>query len=308
MAAPMPLDEPVTGAIRPLSRICCSSRRIIAMPVSHSSMSNYSMGGKSARGAEAMKLTGNTILITGGGSGIGAALAQRFHDRGNTVIVSGRRKSALQGAIAGRANMHALELDITDPAAVADFAQRLLAEFPALNVVFNNAGVMYLEDIGHARDLANAEATVVTNLLGPIRLTDALIDHLAAQADAALINVTSGLGFVPMTAGATYSATKAAMHSYTVSLREVLKGRVEVIELPPPAVQTGLTPGQENRPGYQPMEEYADDIMRLFEQQPTPPEILVERVGFLRFAEAEGRFDKTVVELNERAAQARAAQ
>ncbi len=254
-----------------------------------------------------MKLTGNTILITGGGSGIGEALAHRFHDKGNTVIVAGRRQEALDRAIAGRPNMHALAFDISDPAAINDFAKRLLAEYPALNVLINNAGVMILEPIDHARDLAASEAMITTNILGPIRLTNALVDHLSTQADAALINVTSGLGFVPMTAGATYSATKAAVHSYTVSLREALKGRVEVIELPPPAVQTGLTPGQENRPGYQPLAEFADEVMRLFEQQPTPKEILVERVGFLRFAEAQGRYDETLVQLNEFATKAREA-
>lgn len=252
-----------------------------------------------------MQATGNTILITGGGSGIGEALAQRFHDLGNTVIVAGRRQDALDRAVAGRPNMHALTLDVDSAAGVADFAQRLLAAHPGLNVLINNAGVMRFEALDRSRDLADAEDTITTNLLGPIRLIDALIDHLVAQPDAAIVNVTSGLAFVPMTAGATYSATKAAIHSYTVSLREVLKDRVEVIELAPPAVQTGLTPGQESRPGYQPLGEFIEEVMALFAQQPTAKEILVERVGFLRFAEAQGRFDETVVQLNAFATQAR---
>jgi uncharacterized oxidoreductase len=252
-----------------------------------------------------MKTSGNTILITGGGSGIGEALGHRLHDAGNTVIVAGRRREALEQAIAGRANMHALELDVESADGVADFTRRLLAEHPAVNVLVNNAGIMRFEALDRSRDLADAEATITTNLLGPIRLTNALIDHLVQQPDAAIVNVTSGLAFVPLVATPTYNATKAAIHSYTVAMREALRGRVEVIELAPPAVQTGLTPGQESRPGYQPLEEFSDEVMALFSQVPTPTEILVERVGFLRRAEAEGRFDQTLTQLNEFAAKVR---
>jgi uncharacterized oxidoreductase len=252
-----------------------------------------------------MKTSGNTILITGGGSGIGEALAHRWHDAGNTVIVSGRRREALEQAIAGRPNMHAVTLDVEDGAAIGEFARRVVAEHPALNVLVNNAGIMRFEALDRARDLADAEATVATNLLGPIRLTDALIDHLAARPDAAIVNLTSGLAFVPMIDTPTYCATKAAIHSYTVSLREALEGRVEVIELVPPAVQTNLTPGQSTRPGYQPLEEFADEAFALLTAQPTPAEILVERVRWLRFAEAEHRFDETVARLNAFARKAR---
>ncbi len=238
-----------------------------------------------------MKQSGNTILITGGGSGIGAALAHRFHDAGNTVIVAGRRRDALEATIAGRANMHAMTLDIESAEAIEAFAKELVATHPALNVLVNNAGIMRYENLDARRDLADAEATVTTNLLGPIRLTNALVDHLKGQADAAIVNVTSGLAFVPLVAAATYSATKAAIHSYTISLRDALAGEVEVIELAPPAVQTDLTPGQRTRAGYQPLGEFADEVLALFGQSPTPGEILVERVKFLRNAEAEGRFD-----------------
>jgi uncharacterized oxidoreductase len=245
-----------------------------------------------------MKMSGNTMLMTGGGSGIGEALAHRFHDAGNTVIIAGRRREALERAIAGRKDMHAIELDVESAEGIADFARRLLAEHPTVNVLVNNAGIMRFEALDRARDLGDAEATITTNVLGPIRLIDALIDHLVTRPDAAIVNVTSGLAFVPMIAAPTYSATKAAIHSYTVSLRAALEDRVEVIELAPPAVQTGLTPGQESRAGYQPLAEFADEVMALFAQVPTPPEILVERVGFLRRAEAEGRFDETLVQLN----------
>ena len=249
-----------------------------------------------------MKQTGNTILITGGGSGIGEALAHRFHDRGNTVIVAGRRQEALERAIAGRDDMHAMTLDVETVDGVAKFAERLLAAHPRLNVLVNNAGIMRFEALDQKRDLADAETTIATNLLGPIRVTNALIDHLIGQPDAAIINVTSGLAFVPLVATPTYNATKAAMHSYSVAMREALKGKVEVIELAPPAVQTSLTPGQEDRLGYQPLDEFADEVIALVAQEPTPQEILVERVGFLRFAEAQGRFDETVTKLNEAAA------
>lgn len=252
-----------------------------------------------------MKMTGNTILITGGGSGIGQALAQRFHDLGNTVIVAGRRQEALQQTIQGREHMHALPLDIESPEAISRFAQQLTADYPGLNVLINNAGIMRLEEIDRSRDLSDVDATITTNLLGPIRLTNALIDHLQQQPDAALVNVSSGLAFVPLLAAATYSATKAAIHSYTVSLRETLRDRIEVIELVPPAVQTDLTPGQSTRPGYQPLAEFIDEVMALFQQQPTPQEILVERVGFLRFAEVENRFAETVSQLNDFARRAR---
>jgi uncharacterized oxidoreductase len=254
-----------------------------------------------------MKTNGNTILITGGGSGIGQALAHRLHDAGNVVIVAGRRRETLERAIAGRENMHAIELDVEDAAAIGDFPGRVLAAHPALNVLINNAGIMRFEALDRGRDLSDAESTITTNLLGPIRLINALVDHLVTMPDAAIVNLSSGLAYVPLIATPTYNATKAAIHSYTVSLREALRGRVEVIELVPPAVQTGLTPGQESRPGYQPLDEFADEVIAFLQQAPTPPEILVERVGFLRRAEAEGRFDQTVAQLNAFANQARGA-
>lgn len=244
-----------------------------------------------------MRTSGNTILITGGGSGIGRALAQRFHDRGDFVIVAGRRQDALDETIAGRTRMAAYTLDVEDAAALADFAARVTAEHPDLNVLINNAGIMRSEDVTAKRDLHDAEETVTTNLLGPIRLTDALIDHFSAKPDAAIVFVSSGLAFVPLPSTPTYSATKAAIHSYAVSLRVKLKDRVEVIELIPPAVQTDLVPGAATNPSSMPLDEYADEVMDLFAREPTPPEIAVKRVAFLRRAEAEGRFDEALATL-----------
>ena len=243
-----------------------------------------------------MKMSGNTVLITGGGSGIGRALAHRFHDAGNHVIVVGRRREALDEAVAGRERMTAYALDVDDAAALAAFAAEVVEKHPDLNVLINNAGIMRTEDLTGPRDLHDAEATVETNLLGPIRMTDALIGHLAGKEGAAIVNVTSGLAFVPLTATPTYSATKAALHSYTVSLREQLRGKVEVVELIPPAVQTDLTPGQATREGYMPLDDYIDEVMQLFAGG--PEEVAVQRVGLLRRAEAEGRFDDTLRMVN----------
>jgi len=245
-----------------------------------------------------MKLSGNTILITGGGSGIGRELALRFHALGNQVIVAGRRREVLEETIGGRDGMFAVELDVADPASIAAAAQELVAIHPDLNILINNAGIMATEHLDGAHYLGIAEATVTTNLLGPIRLTNALIDHLKSRPDAAVINVSSGLASVPLVSAPTYSATKAAIHSYTLSLREALKGQVEVIELIPPGVQTDLTPGQSTREGYMPLDDYIDEVMGLFESVSTPPEIAVERVKFLRNAEAEGRFAQTFATLN----------
>jgi uncharacterized oxidoreductase len=244
------------------------------------------------------KSTGNTILITGGGSGIGRELARRFHALGNTVIVAGRRMDALEETIAGRDRMYAITLDVEDPKAITAFARRVTAGYPSLNVLINNAGIMRREDLTRTRDLRDAEETIVTNLLGPIRLTNALIDHLASQPSATIVNVSSGLAFVPLSSTPTYNATKAAIHSYTVSLRKQLNGKIEVIELAPPAVRTELTPGQSTRDGYMPLEAFMDEAMALFQQEPTPKEILVESVGFLRWAERDGHFDQAVERLS----------
>ena len=241
-----------------------------------------------------MQTNGNTILITGGGSGIGRELAHKWHDLGNTVIVAGRTQASLDETAVGHANIHTMIVDVGDADDLARFAKKVVEVHPAINVLVNNAGIMRFEDITEERELGDAEATIATNLLGPIRLIDGLIEHLKAQKNAAIINVTSGLAFVPMPRTATYSATKAAMHSYTVSLRAKLEGKVEVIELAPPAVQTELTPGQSTREGYMPLDEFIEETMLGFTAEETPQEVLTQNVLFLRNAEAEGRFDKAL--------------
>lgn len=235
-----------------------------------------------------MKNSGNTILVTGGGSGIGREYARRWHDAGNTVIVAGRTLSSLEETAQGRDNIHPVEFDVADAGGVAAFAAQLCERFPRLNVVVNNAGIMPFETIGAPRDLDDAERVVETNLLGPIRLIDAFVEQLKTAEDAALINVSSGLAFVPLPKAATYSASKAALHSYTLSLRKRLEGLVEVIELIPPGVQTELTPGQSQLDGYLPLDDFVTESMELLAQKPTPSEICVEAVRAFRNSEANG--------------------
>ena len=245
-----------------------------------------------------MRHTGNTMLITGGTSGIGRALAERFHAAGNHVIIAGRRQALLDEIVAANPGMAGYAADMDDAAGIEDLTSRVIADHPALNVVIANAGIMRTEKAGERRDLKDAEETITTNLLGPIRLIDALVDHLARQADAAIVTVSSGLAFVPLAATPTYCATKAAIHSYTLSLRHALAGKVDLIELIPPAVQTDLTPGQSTREGYMPLKDFMDEVMALFAEVPTPVEIRVANVAFLRDAEAEGRLDATFAALN----------
>ena len=245
-----------------------------------------------------MNPSGNTILITGGGSGIGRALAHRFHDLGNHVVIAGRRHDTLVEAAAGRERISVVVLDVEDPRSIEQLARHMIEQHPMFNVLINNAGIMQGEDLTGRRDLTDVDAMITTNLLGPIRLTNALIDHLIKQKHAAIVNVSSGLAFVPLVTTPTYCATKAAIHSYTVSLREQLERKIDVIELVPPAVQTELTPGQSTREGYMPLDVFIDEVMELFQRRPTPSEILVERVGFLRGAERDDRFDQTLNLLN----------
>jgi len=239
-----------------------------------------------------MKTTGNTILVTGGGSGIGLGLAQALHDLGNVVIVAGRTQASLDAASADRANMHAVILDAADPASVTAAAATAARDYPDLNMVIHSAGIMSREELADgALDLALAAQIIDTNLLGTLRVVEAFLPQVLGKPGAMISTVTSGLAFVPLPSTPAYSASKAAVHSYTVALRERLAGQVEVIEIAPPAVQTGLTPGQENRAGYMPLDAYITETMANFAAEPTPPENLVSNVLPLRHAERDGNVD-----------------
>ncbi len=227
-----------------------------------------------------MKLTGNTILITGGGSGIGRGLAEALHKLGNQVIIAGRRKGHLTEVAKANPGMRWVELDIEDPASVAAVARQLIVDYPKLNVLINNAGVMQIDDVATAIDEKLLVTTLATNVMGPIRLAGALIEHLKSQKDAAVINNSSVLGFVPLAVTAVYSATKAALHSYTMSLRYKLKGTpVKVLEIAPPWVQTDLL-GSNNEPRAMPLAEFIDETMRILGTD--AEEVLVERAKPLR--------------------------
>ena len=246
-----------------------------------------------------MNPTGNTILITGGGSGIGRGLAESLHALGNQVIISGRRLSALAETTAANPGIKSLQLDIEHRAPIRAFARQVIAEFPSINVLINNAGIMRRENLLEQQpDLADTEAIVATNLLGPIRLTAALLPHLQKQPHATIMNVSSGLAFLPMANTPTYCATKAALHSYTLSLRAQLRDTsVEVIELIPPYVATHLMDGF-NNPRAMPLDKFIAEAMEILKTQPTPPEICVENVKTLRFAAETGNFDTIFARLN----------
>src|SRR3954470_16320036 len=191
-----------------------------------------------------MRLTGRTILITGGSAGIGLAFALKFLELGNAVIVTGRRQAVLDAVKAQHPRLHTIQSDIADPAQIAELAARVKADFPRLDVLMNNAGVGAAMNLKvAASDLAALTSEVDINLGGVIRMTSALIDVIMANRGT-IINVSSGLAFVPLPSNAIYSATKAAVHSYTQSLRFQLEDSgVEVIELMPPAVRTEMTDG-----------------------------------------------------------------
>jgi uncharacterized oxidoreductase len=247
-----------------------------------------------------MRTTGNTILLTGGGSGIGRALAESFQALGNHVIIAGRRKSALDETTAANPGMDSIALDIEDKANIRSVASELIAKYPALNVLVNNAGIMRMENLNAQQDdLADAEGMIATNLLGPIRLTAALLPHLRKQPYSAIMNVSSGLAFVPLAPTPTYCATKAAIHSYTESLRYQLKGSTtDVIELAPPYVQTDLLGGG-NDPRAMPLKDFITEVIEILKTQPTATEICVEKVKGLRFAASSGHYDAIFNGLNE---------
>src|SRR5579864_8595039 len=189
-----------------------------------------------------MRLTGRTVLITGGSAGIGLAFALKFLELGNEVIVTGRRQAVLDQVKAKYPKLYTIQSDVADPAQIAALAARVKPNFPKLDVLMNNAGIMLYKNLkAPAADLAGLMAEMNVNVGGVITTTSAFIDILRAN-KGTVINTSSALAFVPLPSAPIYSATKAAIHSYTQSLRFQLEETgVEVIELMPPGVKTDMT-------------------------------------------------------------------
>ncbi len=248
-----------------------------------------------------MKMTGNTILVTGGTSGIGRALAEALHDRGNRVIVAGRRQAQLDEITAGRPGMAGLRLDLGDPASLRHLVGDVRARFPELNALVANAGISGTEDLVDAWDMSAAEAMVETNILGTLRVTGALLPVLRRRPDAAIMVTTSNLAFVPKARFPTYCATKAFLHSWLQSLRHQLRDLpVEVLELAPPYVRTELTGAhQASDPRGMPVDAYVAEVMRLLDARDHPEgEVLVERARGERSAERDGRYRAVFAAVN----------
>jgi uncharacterized oxidoreductase len=249
-----------------------------------------------------MKMSGNTILITGGTSGIGRALADALHARGNRVIITGRRQALLDQLTAGRPGLVGMPLDLNDPAALPHLATDIRARFPGLNVLIANAGISRAEDMAtDGWDASDAQAIVETNILGVLRVTAALLPVLKGRLDATIIATSSNLAFVPRADFPAYCASKAFLHSWLQSLRHQLRTiPVEVLELAPPYVQTALTGGaQAADPRAVPVAAYIAEVMQLLERGDHPRgEVLVERDRARRWAERDGAYDATFAAMN----------
>jgi uncharacterized oxidoreductase len=242
-----------------------------------------------------MKMTGNTILITGGTSGIGRALAEAFHDRGNKVVVAGRRRALLDEITARRPRMVGIPLDLDDAASLSQLTGEARARFPDLNVLIANAGISRTEDMAaDGWDASIAQSIVETNILGVLRVTAALLPILKGRPDATIMATSSALAFVPRADFPSYCASKAFLHSWLQSLRyQLRKIPVEVLELSPPYVQTDLTGAkQASDARAMPLDAYVADVMRLLELNEHPRgEVLLERDHARRWAERDGRYD-----------------
>jgi len=227
-----------------------------------------------------MQLTGNTVFITGGTSGISRGLAEALHKAGNVVIISGRRVELLDEVTRLNPGMKSVRLDVTDAADIERVARQLVRDYPSLNVLINNAGIMTEDDASTVMDDSVLVRLVTTNLLAPIRMTSALIEHLKGQPRATVLYTTSGLAYVPLASNAAYCATKAGLHSYILSQRFMLRdSSVRVQEIAPPWVDTDLV-HKSGDPRAMPLEVFIEQTMQVLGSD--AEEILVDAVKWLR--------------------------
>jgi uncharacterized oxidoreductase len=242
----------------------------------------------------------DTVLITGGGTGIGRAFAEALHRKGAKVIIAGRRADVLAEVAAANPGMAYEVVNVADAASVEAFAAKVIAAHPDLNTVISNAGIMVPEDLSTGSfDWALAEQMIDINWWGTVRLAGAVLPHLLTRPSATFVTVSSGLAFVPLAATPTYSATKAAIHSWTQSLRHQLRDTsVKVIEWAPPAVATDLMPGHAQNPNSMPLADFTAESLGLFEAG--EEEVLVDRVRFLSGAEGRGEYAAVFTAVNGR--------
>jgi uncharacterized oxidoreductase len=244
-----------------------------------------------------MRLTDNTILVTGGSSGIGRGLAVALHQAGNRVVIAGRRVEALRAVADRQPGIDYIHLDQGDRQSIQRFVDKLTRRHTDLNIVVNNAGIMALEDLSEP-DPDVASTVVSTNLLGPIVLTSLLMPTLKAQRHPAIVNVTSALAFVPLAFAPTYSATKAALHAYTESMRFQLQDSgIQVIEIAPPRVETEMQ-GPADDDHTMSLDDFISETLALLASQPDTGEVIVKAARGLREAERNGRYAELFAAVN----------
>ncbi len=247
-----------------------------------------------------MQIIGSTVFIPGATSGIGLGLALRLRAAGSNVIVGGRRADRLEAIAAEHPGIGTVEIDTADPASILAARDDIVARYPELDAVVLMAGIMEAEEFTDPASLEIAERTVATNLLGPIRLIHAFLPQLRSRESAAIMTVSSGLASVPLAVTPTYSATKAAIHSLSETLRVQLETTgVRVVELVPPQTRTDLM-GLKDNPEAMPLDAFLDEVVAILRAEAAVREVLVDRVRWQRHAEREGRYDEVFATLSAR--------